>query len=47
MAGYAAIGFGTEMNGSDIIIVQMQGSKAPKILDCYGTGHVVPTLDDQ
>ncbi len=25
----------------------MDGSNAPKVLDCYGTGHVPPTLDDK
>ena len=33
------------MASGDIIILKMDGTKQPKILDCYANGYVIPPLD--
>jgi hypothetical protein len=45
--GYAAIGFGTQMTGADIIIIKFEGTQPPTILDCHGVGETTPVVDTQ
>ena len=40
---YAALGFGTSMTGSDIIIIKFNGENAPILMDTKGVGHTLPT----
>jgi hypothetical protein len=37
--GYAALGFGNSMTGSDIMIVKFNGANTPTVYDTKGEGE--------